>query len=328
MNVIGYHASHEQFAPSRLLACTQRAEDAGFGGAMCSDHVMPWSERQGESGFAWSWLGSALQATSFSLGVVNAPVSRYHPLIIAQAAATLTEMFPGRFWLAVGSGEYLNEHVTGEPWPSKRERNARLLEAVEILRALWRGERVTHQGRYFRLVDAQVYSLPAEPPQLVGAALTPATAHWVAGWADALITVSRPRADLQAVVDAFRFGGGEGKPMLLQSKHAYAASEAEARAGALAQWRTNVLPGLVTANLALPEQLEAAAAHVGGADVERVVRVSADLERHADWLARDLQMGFDRVYVHDVHPDQERFIDDFGEHVVPRFARVQEGERP
>jgi coenzyme F420-dependent glucose-6-phosphate dehydrogenase len=321
-SIIGYHASHEQFPPSRLLAWTQRAEAAGFGCAMCSDHLMPWSERQGESGFAWSWLGSALQATSFSLGVVNAPIDRYGPVIVAHAAATLAEMYPGRFWLAVGSGEHLNEHVTGEPWPSKGERNARLLEAVAILRALWRGERVTHEGRFFRLVDAQLYTLPAAPPLLVGAAITPATANWVAGWADALITVSRPPEELRTVVDAFRLGGGEGKPMLLQSKHAYAATDAQALAGAHDQWRTNVMPSAVMANLALPEAFDAAARFVRPDDMHPHVRVSADLERHAAWLAGDLALGFDRIYVHDVHPDQERFIDDFGERVLPQFAHA------
>src|SRR5690606_23568761 len=119
---------------------------AGFSGAMCSDHLMPWSASQGHSGFAWSWLGAALQTTNFSFGVVNAPGYRYHPVIIAQAAATLAEMFPGRFWMAVGSGEALNEHITGEAWPPKPERNDRLRECADMMRALWRGDMITHRG--------------------------------------------------------------------------------------------------------------------------------------------------------------------------------------
>lgn len=129
MVFVGYHASHEQLPPSVLLSAVIDAERAGFDGAMCSDHLSPWSLRHGESGFAWSWLGAALASTSFSIGVVNAPGQRYHPVVIAQAIATLAEMFPGRFWTAFGSGEALNEHVTGEPWPSKDERNARLDES-------------------------------------------------------------------------------------------------------------------------------------------------------------------------------------------------------
>ena len=122
MVFLGFHASHEQLPPSRLLAAVTRAESAGFDGAMCSDHLAPWGVRQGESGYAWSWLGAALASTSFSLGLVTAPGQRYHPVITAQAIATLEEMFPGRFWAALGSGEAVNEHVTGDPWPPKEDR--------------------------------------------------------------------------------------------------------------------------------------------------------------------------------------------------------------
>src|SRR5690606_28228959 len=170
----GYHASHEQFPPSALLDYVQRAEAAGFSAAMCSDHFMPWSETQAESGFAWSWLGAALQATQLPFGVVCAPGYRYHPAIIAQAAATLAEMYRDRFWIAVGSGERLNEHITGEAWPPKAERNARLRECADIMRALWAGETVTHRG-LVHVEEAKLYSLPERPPLLVGAALSEET---------------------------------------------------------------------------------------------------------------------------------------------------------
>ena len=303
---VGYHASHEQFAPGRLLQLTRRAEAAGFAAAMCSDHLMPWGEDQGESGFAWSWLGAALQATRLPMGVVTAPVARYHPVVIAHAGATLAAMYPGRFWMAVGSGEHLNEHVTGQPWPAKRERNERLGEAVDIIRALWRGETVTHEGRWFRVVDARLYSLPPTPPLLVAAAIGPTTARWAGGWADALITVSQRREDLRDVLDAFHDGGGVGRPAFLQAKHAYATSGEEALRGAHEQWRGNVLDPTVLAQLASPAQFDAAAAHVRPEDVDGPVRVSADLERHLDWLREDLDMGFDHIYVHDVHPDQDK----------------------
>ena len=144
MTRFGYHASHEQYPPSELLRYVVAAEEVGFTGVMCADHYEPWLEENGHSGFAWSWLGAALQATKrMTFGCVNAPGDRYHPAIIAQAAATLVEMYPGRFWIAVGSGEALNEHVTGNRWPPKPQRNARLLECVEIMRALWQGETVT-----------------------------------------------------------------------------------------------------------------------------------------------------------------------------------------
>src|SRR5918997_5709803 len=146
MPVIGLHCSHEQIAPSRLLAHVREAEAAGFQAAMSSDHFSPWSERQGESGFAWSFLGAALEATSLPFGVVNAPGQRYHPALIAQAVATLAEMYPGRFWVALGSGEAMNEHITGDRWPPKPERRERLRECVEVIRALLAGEEVTHRG--------------------------------------------------------------------------------------------------------------------------------------------------------------------------------------
>jgi len=143
---IGFHASHEQFTPSHLLKLVQRAEKAGFQAILSSDHFHPWSNEQGESGFAWSWLGAAMQATRLDFGIVNAPGQRYHPAIIAQAVATLEEMFPGRFWLCSGSGQALNENITGEKWPPKHQRNARLKESVEIMRELWKGEYVSRKG--------------------------------------------------------------------------------------------------------------------------------------------------------------------------------------
>src|SRR3990170_3002084 len=146
MAAVGFHASHEQISPRRLLEAVAHAEAAGFSRAMCSDHFTPWSKRQGESGFAWSWLGAALQATSLPFGVVTAPGQRYHPTVMAQAVATLAEMYPGRFWAALGSGEAMNEHVTGDRWPDKATRDARLLEGVSVMRALLAGEEVTHHG--------------------------------------------------------------------------------------------------------------------------------------------------------------------------------------
>src|SRR4051794_13562868 len=135
MPVIGFHASHEQIHPGQLLDDVRHAEEAGFTAAMCSDHFAPWNPQQGHSGFAWSWLGAALATTSLPFGVVNAPGQRYHPAVVAQAIATLGAMFPGRFWAALGSGEAMNEHITGDRWLRKAERDARLRECVAIIRA-------------------------------------------------------------------------------------------------------------------------------------------------------------------------------------------------
>ena len=215
MPVIGLHCSHEQIPPSRLLAHARAAEAAGFGAGMSSDHFSPWSERQGESGFAWSFLGAALQATDLPWGVVNAPGQRYHPAIIAQAAATLCEMFPGRLWVALGTGEASNEHITGEPWPPKAMRAARLRECVDVMRALFAGEIVDHHG-LVRVDRAKLWTLPQESPPLIGAAVTPETARWCGGWADGLVTINQPLPKLRQIIAAFREGGGDGKPIRLQ----------------------------------------------------------------------------------------------------------------
>ncbi len=316
---IGYHASHEQFPPSELLDLVRAADEAGFAGGMCSDHFLPWTRAQGESGFAWSWLGAALQATSLSMGTVNAPGDRYHPAIIAQAAATLGEMYPGRFWFAAGSGEALNEHITGAPWPPKCERNARLRECVDIMRALWNGETVTHRG-LVDVVDARLYTRPAEPVKVFVAAVTPATARWGGAWADGLLTVSQPVETLREVIDAFRDGGGEDEPMFLQAKVAYDRDDATALRRAHEQWRGNVMGSEVLAALSSPAQFEAAGEFVTPQDVAEHVRVSADPSRHAEWIAEYAELGFDAVYVHNVGTAQRAFIDAYAAHVLPQFA--------
>jgi coenzyme F420-dependent glucose-6-phosphate dehydrogenase len=316
---IGYHASHEQFSPSELLAYVQDAERAGFAAAMCSDHFAPWSTRQGESGFAWSWLGAALQATTLPFGVVNAPGDRYHPAIVAQAAATLAQLFPGRFWIALGSGQALNEHITGARWPSKADRNARLRECVEIIRALWAGETVTHHG-HIHVEEAKLWSRPGEPPRILGPALSEETAEFVGGWADGLITVNATRERLERMIEAFRRGGGEGKPLILQVHCSYAGTDEEARANAHDQWREPVFAGSVNEHLSLPEQLEAAALFVRPEDMDRFVRISSDPARHRAWLEDDLALGFEQIYLHNVGRNQREFIEVFGEQVLPSFA--------
>ncbi|MBB6098998.1 putative non-F420 flavinoid oxidoreductase [Deinobacterium chartae] len=314
---IGYHASHEQFAPSALLHYVRAAEASGWDAAMCSDHFHPWTDAQGHSGFAWSWLGAALATTSLDFGMVCAPGQRYHPAIIAQAAATLSEMFEGRLWCAFGSGQNLNEHITGERWPAKDQRNARLEEAVSVIRALWSGEEVTFRGRFVTVEQARLYSRPERPPLIYGAAITPQTARWVASWADGLITVVQTREKLRQVVEAFLEGGGEGKPMSLQVHVAYAPSEQEALEAAHRQWAFGPLPSAVNTELSTPAQFEAACALITPEQVKTAVRISSDLEQHAAWLREDLELGFDRLYLHEVGPAQERFIEAFGRRVLP-----------
>lgn len=219
----------------------QAAEQAGFGAAKSSDHFHPWSEAQGQSGFAWTWIGAAMQATTLPFGLISAPGWRHHPANIAQAVASLGAMYPGRFWLALGSGEAINEAILGEYWPDKAERNARLAECVQVIRALLKGEEVTHRGR-ITLVEARLYSLPEVPVPLLGAAVSEETAAEVAGWADGLLTVGGDPAVVARVVAAFRGAGGKG-PVHLQHGLSWAETEAEALAQALHQWGPVVAGG-------------------------------------------------------------------------------------
>jgi probable non-F420 flavinoid oxidoreductase len=321
MVTVGFHASHEQLAPSVALAAVKHATSSGFDAAMCSDHLVPWSERQGESGFAWSWLGAALEATDVSFGVVTAPGQRYHPAILAQAIATLGELYPGRFWAALGSGENMNEHVTGDRWPAKPVRDARLLECVEVIRALLRGEEVDHDG-LIRVDRARLWSLPEEPPALVGAAVSEATAATVGGWADGLITINQPRDVLERVIAAFRDHGGADKPVYLQIHLAWAEDEDAALELAYDQWRSNVFSSELNWNLELVSQFDAAAEKVRPQDVVGPVLVSSDLEWHAEQLAELAALGVDGLYLHHVGKQQTAFIDAFAAEVLPALARI------
>ncbi|WP_066375500.1 TIGR03885 family FMN-dependent LLM class oxidoreductase [Herbidospora mongoliensis] len=316
MAIYGFHASHEQVAPGDLLDAVRLADEAGFAMAMCSDHIAPWSARQGESGFAWSWLGAALQATTLRFGVVNAPGQRYHPAIVAQAIGTLAAMFPGRFWAALGSGEASNEHVTGDQWPRKEIRQQRLRECVDVIRALLDGEEVSHDG-LVKVDRAKLWSLPAEPPKLIGAAVSVETARWVAEWADGLITVNSPRS--KEVLDAYREAGGRG-PAAVQVHLSWAPSDDEALAIAHDQWKSNVVGPPGSWDFDTPEMFDSVARFVTPDEVAKSVLVSSDTSQHTDWLRGYAEAGFDEVYLHHVGQEQTRFIETFGAKVLPELT--------
>jgi len=318
MTTIGYHASHEQFPPSDLLEYVQLADHHGFSEVLASDHFHPWSETQGESGYVWSWLGSALASTELSYGTVNAPGYRYHPAVVAQAAATLREMYPERFWLAVGSGQQLNEGITGTHWPVKAERNARLKECADVIRRLWNGETVTHHGRV-TVEEATLYTRPETPPPLIGAAQSTETARWLGEWADGMITVGSP--DREAVaerVEAFREIAPD-KPVSLKAEVAYDPDEQQARRLAADQWLSNCLPRAVTQALSRPEQYGALGDQMPVDRITDHVMVSADLSQHTEWLATLLELDVQKLIIHNVTPKQEQFIEAFGEAVVPEL---------
>jgi probable non-F420 flavinoid oxidoreductase len=318
MTVVGFHASHEQIHPGQLLADVRLAQDAGFSAAMSSDHFSPWSARQGHSGFAWAWLGAALARTELPFGVVNAPGQRYHPAIVAQALATLAAMFPGRIWAALGSGEASNEHITGDPWPRKEIRDARLAECVQVIRGLLAGEEVSHDG-LVRVDRARLWTLPERPPDLVAPAVSVATARAGGAWADGLITVNQPHDHLRRMIDAYRSAGGRG-PLRLQVHLSWAATDAEAEAIAHEQWRSNVFPPPVCWDVDSAEIFDLVSAHVPPQVVRDAVLVSHEPGRHAAWLAELAELGFDELYLHHVGQRQAEFIEEFGRSVLPQLG--------
>ena len=315
MVFIGFHASHEQIAPSALLDAVIAAERAGFDGAMCSDHLAPWTRAQGESGFALSWIAAALARTRFSIGMVNAPGQRYHPVMIAQAFATLEEMFPGRFWAAMGSGEAVNEHVTGDGWPDKSIRNERLRESVDVIRRLIEGEEVDHDG-LVRVHRARVWSRPAEPPPLFATAVSAETAQWAASWAQGLATVAQEPAALRRVVDAYRGAGGTG-PCILQVHLSLAENEEAAFAITREQWTNGLLSPPETWDLEQPEDFEAAVAGFDKNELRKAVLVDHDATALAGRIADLAEIGFDRVYLHHVGTEQSYFLDAAASELIP-----------
>lgn len=314
--LIGYHASHEQFSPRLLLELAQKAETAGFKALFSSDHFHPWSEQQGHSGFSFAWLAAALQATSLPARSICCPFGRYHPAVVAQAAATLAEMFEGRYALAIGSGQALNEHITGEPWPLKSARNAKLAASADIIRELWSGATVSRTAPIC-VEEARLFTRPKTAPLLLGAAVTDETAAWLGSWADGLLTTSRPPEAAAKMIKAFRFAGGSNKPLFLKVGLSYARTEEAALANAHAQWRNAAFPNTVLTEVRTTAQFDELGKKVRPEDMRESLRISADLDQHIRWLKDDIAAGFSEIYLHNVGANQEEFIADFGRYVLP-----------
>ena len=319
MAQIGYQASHEQYPPGELLQYVQKAAQAGFQAVLSSDHIHPWSKNQGHSGFALTWLGAAMQATKLPFGIVTAPGFRYHPAVLAQAVATLEDLFPGRFFLTMGSGEALNERIVGRGWPVKAQRNAILQESAEVMRRLWKGEEVTYAGSVV-VEQAKVYIPLPRVPDIIGAALSEPTARWLGSWADGMITTARPVEELKKMIRAFREGGGEGKRLLLKADISYDTNYEAALEGAHDQWRNTLIGSQAVGELRTVELFDEAGAHVSKEKVAQGVKVSNDHRVFVDWLYELEELGFEKIILHNVNRKQEAFIDAFGEHVLPEIT--------
>jgi coenzyme F420-dependent glucose-6-phosphate dehydrogenase len=317
---IGYALSSEEHAPNQLVSCARMAEEAGFTFALISDHYHPWIDQQGQSPFVWSVIGGIAHATTtLHVGTgVTCPTMRIHPAIIAQAAATAAAMMPGRFFLGVGTGENLNEHILGDPWPRYVIRQRMLEEAVEIIHLLWQGGIRSYQGLYYTVANAQVYTLPDEPPPIIFAASGPRSAKMAGRIGDGIIGIS-PDAEL---LKAFEATGGSGKPRYGQATVCWAESEEEARHLAYQWWPNTGLKGGVNWELPLPAHFEEMAQLVSEDKVAESIVCGPDPEQHIKLIKRFADAGYDHVYVHQVGPNQEGFFRFYEREVLPKFQQV------
>ena len=316
---LGYTQSSEEQRPEELVRVARVAEDAGFDFATVSDHFHPWTSTQGNSPFVWSVLGGIASATHRLLvGTgVTCPLIRIHPAIVAQAAATVTAMMPGRFFLGVGTGENLNEHVTGARWPSASERRDLLREAVEVIRELWGGDVVEHRGKYYEVIDAQLFTLPDEPPPIYVAASGTKAAGTAAEIGDGLIGT----APEQELIRAFDDGGGHG-PKVGQVTVCWAEDEPTAVETAMRYWPTAALRGELTQELPLPRHFEQAAEMVTEDQLAKVIVCGPDPEPQVEMVRRYEAAGYDHVTIHQVGPDQEGGIRFLSERVLPELRRA------
>jgi G6PDH family F420-dependent oxidoreductase len=316
---LGYALSSEEHGPRALVEQAQRAEDAGFSFALVSDHFHPWVSRQGHSPFVWSVIGGIAQATgSLRLGTgVTCPIRRFHPVLAAHAAATAAAMMPGRFFLGVGSGEHLNEHILGEAWPPPDTRLEMLEEAIGLIRALWSGESTSHAGAHFRVDEARIYTLPDEPPPIYVAASGPRSASLAARAGDGLIATS-PDSEL---VEAFRAEAGRRKPRFGQLAVCYDEDAERAARVAHEYWPTAGLKGEgdLLWELKTPALFEQLVANVRREDVADSILCSADPEDHLAEIRKYADAGFDHVYVHQIGPRQEEFFRFYAAEVIPKL---------
>ncbi len=316
MAEIGYFLSSEEHGPSDLVRFASMAEGAGFRYAWISDHYHPWIDRQGQSPFVWSVLGGIASATDrlTVTTAVTCPTVRIHPAVIAQAAATTACMMPGRFRLGVGSGEALNEHVTDAPWPEPAIRLDMLEEAIEVIRTLWKGGFRSHYGEHYRVRNARIYTLPDEAPPVIVSAFGEQAVQVAARAGDGWATTSPDRKMVQAYAEA----GGRG---LKQAgmKVCWGPDEAKALRMAFEIWPTSGVPGQLSQELPMPQHFEEAASLVTEEQIAEHTPCGPDPEKHVAALREYVDAGFDEVYVSQIGPDQEGFLEFWTKEVMPRL---------
>jgi coenzyme F420-dependent glucose-6-phosphate dehydrogenase len=320
---IGYHLSSEEHGPNDLVRYAQMAEEHGFTFATISDHFHPWVDAQGQSPFVWSVIGAIAQTTKeLELGTwVTCPTTRIHPAIIAQASATVAAMMPGRFFLGVGTGENLNEHIVAQGWPETEVRQARLEEAIGIIRLLWEGGNKSHHGRYYTVENARLYTLPEALPPLLVAVGGPRSAELAGRVGDGLIA-TEPEAEM---IHEFEAAGGRRKPRYGSVTVCWAKDEASARKTAHRIWPTSAIESSTSWELPLPQHFEDVAKLVTEDAVAETIVCGPDPDRYVEAIAKYVEAGFDHVSVHQVGPDQRSFFQFFTREVSPRVARLRGG---
>jgi len=315
---IGYTLSSEEHGPGELVRYARLAEEAGFDFAVASDHFHPWTDTQGNSPFVWSVLGgcaSTTQSIRFGTGV-TCPTIRTHPAIVAHAAATVAAMMPGRFFLGVGSGENLNEHITGARWPEASVRLEMLEEAMGVIRKLWTGKDTSHHGKHYTVENARIYTTPPEPPPIYVAAKGERATELAARAGDGLIAVAPDRD----IVRRFEEGGGRGKPKYGQVHVCWAPTEEQGVRTAHEIWPNAAIGGELGSELPLPRHYEQAAQTVRLEDVAERVTCGPDPVRLRSAVQEYVDAGFDHVWVHQIGPRQEEFIRFFAEDVLPKVV--------
>jgi G6PDH family F420-dependent oxidoreductase len=315
---IGYFLSCEEFGPADLLVQARAAEEAGFHGLWITDHFHPWNDEQGESPFVWSMIGALSQVTSrmsVTTGV-TCPAVRIHPAVLAQATATSAAMLPGRFRFGVGSGEALNEQILGDDWPEADVRLEMLEEAIEVIRKLWTGEVVSHDGEHYRVRHARLYTRPSEPPPILVSGFGPKSVDLAARVGDGYC-ITGPDREL---ISRYRSNGGEGKPVHAGTKVCYGPDEAEARRTVYRIWPNEALPGELAQILPTPEHFEQATSLVTEEMIGESVPCGPDLERHIEMIREHADAGVDELYVQQVGGGHDEFFAAYARDVLPQFA--------
>jgi coenzyme F420-dependent glucose-6-phosphate dehydrogenase len=328
---LGWKAGTEQYPPQELLDYAVTAEEIGFDSVDVSDHFHPWSER-GQACFAWTWLGAAAVKTNrIMLGTgVTCPILRYHPAVIAQAAATLACLVPGRTFLGVGTGEALNEYAATGLWPSYKTRQAQVIEAIGLIRELWSGEKVNYRGSYYQTHSAKLYTLCDQKIPLFVSTMTPASAWFAGRYGDGLITIGGKDAKTyQEILKNFAAGAKEaGKdaeslPRIIELGVDFTSDIDKAIEMRKAYWAGVFVPALFTERIYTPKMSEQNGAAVGADTIRQSVCISADPEAHVSNARRYIDLGFNHLVFHSAGPDQCSFLRNYGRFVLPQLRGTQ-----